>query len=210
MRQVLEDLGEKLFGGFGLEDGLSESAVVAGEKRLGVSLPPTIREFLKLVGNHPVVMTAHARLLRPHEMYVLNGALVFAEENQSVMFWAFMLGDQGSDAPPVWQGNSSETKWHLDAELLSSFLLGVLGWQAAFGLPNTARAELDEQLANDLESRLTRCQAGRDTVVDLVTFYDRELVVSVSPAAGRALIGATSERLLREFEETYDTGLDWL
>jgi hypothetical protein len=209
MEEVLKDLGEKLFGGFEPNDGLTESELASVEGRLNIRLPVTLRTLYLLVGKNRIITRAHNRFLRPRE--VRNDALIFLEQNQKVMFWGILLSDLHKDDPPVQQGNYEEDKWYLDAYFLSAFLLGMACWQAANGLPWTGQGNVDDQLMKKIRAELTYADPHvEDEVNDLIGYYGKDLVCCISRSAQQFLVGAKERNGLEQFENRFATSLDYL
>jgi hypothetical protein len=111
---------------FGLLDGNAASDVATTERRLGVRLPPVLRETYLGAGHRVRLWNARARggwqlrglggLRRDGDM------LVFATEQQACFEWAFSLG--GGDVPVVFEGNDGA--WAPTQETLGSFIRGLV------------------------------------------------------------------------------------
>ncbi|MFE5530666.1 SMI1/KNR4 family protein, partial [Embleya sp. NPDC056538] len=78
----------------GDDDGWGEADLVAAEERLGVRLPPALREAYVLFGRRRDLTGNHDVLLGPSELYVdeTKEALVFRHENQGAASWGILLG----------------------------------------------------------------------------------------------------------------------
>src|SRR5437867_3518320 len=68
-------------------DGLPEAKVQQAETRLGVALPAGLRSFYLSVGAVDALCSVHNRILRPEELTLEEGYLIFMDENQSVVSW---------------------------------------------------------------------------------------------------------------------------
>lgn len=94
-------------------------------------LPPALGELYRIAGMHPINRTHH-RLLLPDELERRNGRVVFAEENQQVVVWAFDVEDQEDD-PIVWQGQPEPAEptgfvWYSEEQPLSAFVIEMWSW----------------------------------------------------------------------------------
>jgi hypothetical protein len=71
------------------DDGWAEADLQAAEQRLGVRLPPAIREADGLFGRRRDLTSVQDRLLGPEELEVdaTGDVLVYRVENQSVAVW---------------------------------------------------------------------------------------------------------------------------
>lgn len=87
----------------GDDDGWGEADLVAAEERLGVRLPPALREAYVLFGRRRDLTGNHDVLLGPSELYVdeTKEALVFRHENQGAASWGILLGTPADDDPAV-------------------------------------------------------------------------------------------------------------
>ena len=94
---------------------------------------------------------------------------------------------------------------------LSAFLFGIVGWQAGNGMQWTGECIKNDGLLGGIRQNLTFLDPGvEDNENDLTTFYDKDLVVSVSKSADELLIGANQRSGLEEFEKKYGVSLNYL
>lgn len=92
-------------------------------------VPLALRELYLVAGNHPL-NRAHNRLLPPDELKPDDGRVVFAEENQQVVVWAFETVDTAAD-PMVWQGQPDDAAgfvWYSEDRTLSEFIISMWNW----------------------------------------------------------------------------------
>ncbi|MEV4559266.1 SMI1/KNR4 family protein [Kitasatospora sp. NPDC049285] len=80
-------------------DGWSSVEIEAAERRLGLVLPAALREAYLLLGRRSDLTSNHDRLLKPDELYVADGALVYRVENQGAASWGVLLKDLDRDDP---------------------------------------------------------------------------------------------------------------
>ncbi|MEU2250602.1 SMI1/KNR4 family protein [Streptomyces sp. NPDC019224] len=80
-------------------DGWSVAEVEAAERRLGLVLPAALREAYLLLGRRTDLTGNHDTLLRPDELHVVDGALVYRVENQGAASWGVLLADLEDDDP---------------------------------------------------------------------------------------------------------------
>ncbi|ALC21329.1 conserved hypothetical protein [Streptomyces pristinaespiralis ATCC 25486] len=83
--------------------GCPEAEVAAAEERLGLRLPPALREAYTLLGGREDLTSNHDTLRALAELYVdeAGEALVFRDENQGAARWGILLRDLALDDPPV-------------------------------------------------------------------------------------------------------------
>ncbi|MCM2423261.1 SMI1/KNR4 family protein [Streptomyces sp. RKAG293] len=80
-------------------DGWSVAEVEAAERRLGLVLPAALREAYLLLGRRTDLTSNHDTLLKPDELHVVDGALVYRVENQGATSWGVLLLDLDDDDP---------------------------------------------------------------------------------------------------------------
>lgn len=129
-------------------DGIPAADLDAVPARCGYGLPEALRDFYAVVGRLDPVLASHNRFYPPGGLTRVDGKLVFCEENQVVVSWGYDA-DQGWRAdPPVFQGVcDDEVEWHVEAGRMSSFLAGMIYWQALYGgLPAVRSADASESV----------------------------------------------------------------
>ena len=83
------------------DDGYDSALLDAAERRLGLQLPPALREAYTLLGRRDDLCRNQDRLLRPEELLVHEGALVYRAENQGAAHWGVLLDDLPAEDPPT-------------------------------------------------------------------------------------------------------------
>lgn len=99
---------------------------------LGEPLPPTpglpdaLNDWYEVAGDGPV-SRAQNRIFPPSGLRTWGDKVVFAEENQGVVVWAYQASDTSED-PLVWQGQpvADGVEWYSEDERLSRFLIDML------------------------------------------------------------------------------------
>jgi hypothetical protein len=84
-------------------DGWTEADLQAAEQRLGVRLPPAVREAYALFGRRQDLTSVQDRLLDPDQLEVdgTGEVLIYRVENQSVALWGVPLAALEQPDPPV-------------------------------------------------------------------------------------------------------------
>ncbi|MFE6054405.1 SMI1/KNR4 family protein [Kitasatospora sp. NPDC056446] len=85
----------------GPADGFSDEELDAAERRLGLRLPAALRETYRLFGRRADLTSNQDVLLTPDELFLMDGALVYREENQGCAHWGVLLADLGREDPPT-------------------------------------------------------------------------------------------------------------
>ncbi|MFI6154608.1 SMI1/KNR4 family protein [Kitasatospora sp. NPDC051170] len=85
----------------GPDDGFAGAELDAAEARLGLRLPVALREAYELFGRRADLTSNQDVLLTPDELYVMEGALVYREENQGCAHWGVLLDDLDQEDPPA-------------------------------------------------------------------------------------------------------------
>jgi hypothetical protein len=114
-------------------DGFTDEELAAVERSFAVSIPSSLRGYLRAAGREVGLNQAHNHLLPPGEWFIDCNRLVFLAENQYVVFWGVPLGVADPD-PPVFQGiNGEPIDWYAEHSSCSEFLCVMLHWQAVMG-----------------------------------------------------------------------------
>ncbi|MEV5749594.1 hypothetical protein AB0L00_17395 [Actinoallomurus sp. NPDC052308] len=72
-------------------DGWDDAALDAVEARLGITLPAAVREAYALFGRRMDLTANQDELLEPKQLHVIDGLLVFRDENQGAACWGVRL-----------------------------------------------------------------------------------------------------------------------
>lgn len=113
--------------------GESEETLAAAEVRLGVLLPEPLRSFYRACGREDCVMAAHNQFLALPSLELVDGRLIFCEENQVVCVWGSVVGEPD---PKAEVGNvlpDGTLEWHSEEVVLSRFLEIMVYLQTAWG-----------------------------------------------------------------------------
>ncbi|MEU2601918.1 SMI1/KNR4 family protein [Streptomyces hirsutus] len=106
-------------------DGWAKADLDTAEERLGLRLPPALREAYLLFGRRSDLTSNHDVLLGPAELYVddTKKALVFRHENQGAASWGILLDSLREDDPAVFirsdLADKSAERWEDWLERLS-------------------------------------------------------------------------------------------
>lgn len=151
----------KLFETFGYplnkQSGVPLKQLTAVEKRLGVRIPNSLRDYLMVAGRERGFNRCHNRLLPPADWFIDKGKLVFMEENQRVVFWGVSSRNLTSADPAVYQGVNNETiSWYREHPKCSVFLAVMLHYQAVSGgYRHIASSQAPDHAATQLRKHWT-------------------------------------------------------
>lgn len=161
----------------GSGDGCLITEIEEAEKRLGVRLPESLKEFYLVAGREKRINQFHNRLLAPEKLRVEAERVVFLEENQWVVYWGVPAVREAQADAAVFQGVNLGDKgieWYPETDSCSTFLNVMAVWHASFGGAaahtavgfvdeQTTRAALDEQwtLIGEVNAMRAYKQAGR-------------------------------------------------
>jgi hypothetical protein len=116
-------------------DGYESAVLDATERRLGLRLPAALREAYVLLGRRDDLLRNQDRLLRPDDLDVYEGALVYHEENQGTAHWGILLDDLGAEDPPAMirpdLADKAAERWEPWTERLSAALVELVMSEAA-------------------------------------------------------------------------------
>ena len=120
--QLVQSIAEAFWGPILPEHQVDDSELDKAEARLGIRLPPALREGYQLLGAHPNV-SAQDHLLPPAEFTLQNSDLVrFRGENQGCADWACRVGQ---DDPPM-SVRIAGGSWQPDAGPVSEFFVHMV------------------------------------------------------------------------------------
>jgi hypothetical protein len=120
------------------DDGWTEADLQAAEGRLGLRLPPAIREAYGLFGRRQDLTSVQDRLLGPDELEVdLTGeVLIYRVENQSVAVWGVPLAAMAqADPPVVLARNFEDVGWEPFLERFSVACVEMVLSESLFSAP---------------------------------------------------------------------------
>jgi hypothetical protein len=104
--------------------GIDAAELDAAERRLGLSLPPALREWYARHGARSDIWSLQDKLWVPAEIRVEDGVLTFAIENQGVVRWGIRLDDLLDEDPVVVVSDpSGKGGWLVESESTSGFAL---------------------------------------------------------------------------------------
>lgn len=118
---------------FSSEEGIGAAHLAEAEERLGCRLPEALRTYYRLAGGCKTLNDAHNHLYPPERLAVLEGHLLFMDENQSVVSWGFRLEDLSHLDPVVFQRNNTPpAEWFSEEQSFTAFMEELFDW---YGLP---------------------------------------------------------------------------
>jgi len=120
----LFDINENSFG-------FPEEKILEAEERLGVRFPKILKAYYEQLGTHRKLNKTQNRLISLNKIEIDEyGFLIFYAENQQVVVWGIQKEDMNLTNPKVYR--KEDKKWHLDSNLLSTFLTSMAFMQAIF------------------------------------------------------------------------------
>jgi hypothetical protein len=100
-----------------------------------LQIPAALAHYYAGVGAIDIINRRHNRLLKPSELRVEDGMVVFYEENQCVAVWGIREGDLHLPDPTVHQGlyTMAGLEWHSEAMSVSRWFPVMIYWQIVNG-----------------------------------------------------------------------------
>jgi hypothetical protein len=143
------------------DDGWAEADLQAAEQRLGIRLPPAIREAYGLFGRRRDLTSVQDRLLSPEELEVdaTGDVLVYRVENQAVAVWGVPLAALEQPDPPVLVADNFEVgSWEPYLERFSLACVEMVLSESLFSAPLelSDNRELDPAAAALVEQHFAR------------------------------------------------------
>jgi hypothetical protein len=180
-------------------DGYDPAMLDAAEHRLGLRLPPALREAYMLLGRRDDLCRNQDRLLRPEELHVCQGALVYHAENQGVAHWGVLLDDLAGEDPPavVWLdlANKAAERWQPWNARLSVALVELVMSESALydGDGLSDGADLPDGVLGMFEPLPALLPAGNG--YDSAWFAGDDLLVHVNDGCWLTVRARSSEAL---------------
>lgn len=116
-----------------MTDGISLVVLGKTEKRLGVRLPVSLREYYLCVGKLELLKLPHHKHYDHAELRVEDGHLLFMEEKQRSVHWGIRVQDVAVD-PEVWQRvRSKPPEWRSERLTFFNFILHLHDRQTGHG-----------------------------------------------------------------------------
>ena len=108
----------------GKSHGVDAAILDKAEKRLGVSIPESLRAYYEIAGNERKFNRSMQRFLSPSNWFIDQKQLVFLDENQSVCQWGVSIKSKGAKDPKVSKGidHGDDTEWHKEHNQCSIFI----------------------------------------------------------------------------------------
>lgn len=190
MHERWQEMQKRLFPPLAKRDAIPESELARAEKRLGFTLPASLRAMYRLSGRRRDLHLAWDRLLAPNKLVFARGALLFFEENGNTCAWGVEKDALSQEDPPVVRAkNEPPFEWEKDHDTLSGFFFTELLWQHVNTSPSEKRNDLDTTGFEPIE--LDGCHWPIDRVLVKGTVVAIEM-------EGTFHVGAKSEDELRE------------
>ncbi|GAA1222450.1 hypothetical protein GCM10009665_10850 [Kitasatospora nipponensis] len=148
-------------------DGWSMAEIEAAERRLGLVLPVALREAYLLLGHRTDLTSNHDTLLKPDELHVVDGALVYRVENQGAASWGVLLADLNDEDPATVMrpdlADKSQERWDTwESSLTVACVEMVMSEAVLFAGGFTDFLELDAEEAGVVGQFRELPAVGRD------------------------------------------------
>ncbi len=146
--------------------GVDMAQLDAAQRRLGLRLPPAVREWFERFGALADVWSLQDQLLAPDEFFVKNDVLALCVENQGVVEWGVRVSDLALDDPPVVVSDPSGAKgWLVEADTTSRFALMSAATNAKWsdGVGFRANGQLTDVALAAIRCRYERLPFGDQT-----------------------------------------------
>jgi hypothetical protein len=175
--------------------GLPTESIEHAERILGFALPAPLLAFYAGCGAEESAMAAFNHFLMPDDLHVVDGRLVFCEENQRVCVWGAL---PSADEPLTEQGvvlRDGAMEWHSEQVGLGEFLQIMLYIQTVWGGYELAGIHhAPAQVLPHVQGQWLRAVRHND-----LTVYKRSGVL-IAALAGETFLTAGA-RTQREFDQ---------
>jgi len=104
------------------EDQCARADIEDAERRLGVNIPVSLKDYYLFSGREKRINQFQNRLLPPEKWFTDSSHLVFMEENQCVVYWGIPAAQEPKTEAGVFQGVNVRPKgieWHAEHDFVS-------------------------------------------------------------------------------------------
>jgi hypothetical protein len=111
-------------------DKILEDQISIAEQNLGFELPKSLIDYYRTLGNCSELNNYQNRILELDKIFIEDGFLIFAEENQNVVYWGIKIETLEEIDPIVWQIRSEETlEFYSEDKTFTEFITELFKWQ---------------------------------------------------------------------------------
>jgi hypothetical protein len=215
--EPLQLIVQTAFPGKTLGPGFSSADIAAAERRLKVTLPDALKDYLTVCGGSRDMMDASWRLFSPDQLRIDDGYLIFGTEDQGTMEYGIpveeleMLDEEPH--PTVLARAKNSQKWVSESGSISSYLLGVGSFQAVQSVGEQARFELPVKKLKDILKFLEPLgERAVQSGSHIVGFVDpRHFIVGTYLHNPETFwVGSSTDGALKEFAKRSGFELDWV
>ncbi|GLS23162.1 hypothetical protein GCM10007874_61820 [Labrys miyagiensis] len=172
---------------------VAESLLAETEQRLGIAIPPALRDYVAVAGNETRINRSFEEFLPLQDWKLHDGQLIFAAENQGVVLWSVGL-DEGDD-PEVQVMTPDFVERHDSGQRCSVFLQCLCVYQCTSGevfpyFDNFELGSVDEvpdlpgvRMIADFDG--LRTYAGQDLAISVLYTKAQASFSITSPCPGR-------------------------
>jgi hypothetical protein len=111
------------------DEGIEVSKIETKEKKMGITLPDSLKEFYSILGNNILFVDGFQHFATIEELFIKDDKLVFQSENQSVMYWAIDLNNDFAIVETTNQDFDKPVEWFDVGFKLDEFLTMMLFYQ---------------------------------------------------------------------------------
>jgi hypothetical protein len=184
------------------------------EHRLGLRLPPGLREWFERYGALARVWSLQDRLHAPTELQVRSEALVFCTENQGGVEWGIRVSDLALEDPTIVVSSpTGGGGWFVETDTTSTFALLFAAMNAKWSdrVSYRANGQLTDEAVAAVERNFARLPFGEQHWPSLPTrlYGDCDLVVE-SQADTWLWVASLSQARLAEVDAVVTSaGMTW-
>jgi hypothetical protein len=206
---ILGDLLIAAYGDVPLSSSVDERLIVDAEQRIGASLPGPLRDFYRIAGKSPAVMTAYHQFVPVGELEISDAGLVFCRAHQQEIVWGVWAEELTAPDPRVIQGPPRLSGWREYCKLVSMFLINFSCWQIVNSMPSMGSTRLGPTTIKKLRKQMRVVAAAFG--YDMISFVslERGAVGSILLNLDRLYLAARDDASLGQLERSLGLDLDW-
>jgi hypothetical protein len=191
------------------EWGVSESDIVASERRLSFTIPASLRAFYSTFGNLRALTKTYENILLPSELEKDNSGILICLENQCSIGWGIRYSDCTTSDPPVCKFHKKKDRWVVEFGCVTDFLNIMCVWQVFHALPCQGILRYDDIVNSIVRDRFTAIPTKRVTpeIPKQSAFYNDYFVAYLNHQSKRLYLGGKTSIVFESFIDDNDLWL---
>jgi hypothetical protein len=209
IKNYLEKIRFNIYGQDSVSKGSSIKEIEECEKRLGLTLPISLRELYEIFGNDKEILNAFYIFKSLHELVIEDGILIIGHSSEYVEKYGICIDDLNNASINVKVTTCDDTSNWVVYEELTKFIVNSVVFQAINSLEASAVLDYPEVT---LEGHFIPLYDIEEEDNKRISYISNEGDILALHFINENVVyfGAAEDETLNEFEEQAEVDLDWL